>query len=306
MNFDCRDLKWRARDAVRAARPNARLMTLIYLLLTSGLSVVVGLFAADPFGRIFGLYQQGMPPERAIPLAIAGVGTAGLFANVLMAIFGLVLDFGYRSWCLNTARGESGEVGDLIDGFSMVGRILWLRVLVALYGFLWYIAIFMPALLGVMVGLLVPGLGALLSTAVFFAALAAWLSRILRYSMAVYCLADEPEMGASFALRRSCRMMTGHVKDFVLLQLSFLGWHLLNMVVVTAAEGAVIVLMGGTHLLLGTDPEAVALIGTSAAMSVALALASWPVDLWLKPYVTVSECKFYERLKTDSSESVPF
>ena len=94
MKIDRRDLKWRARDAVRAARPNARLMTLIYLLLTSGLSVVVGLFAADPFGRIFGLYQQGMPPERAIPLAIAGVGTAGLFANVLMAIFGLVLDFG--------------------------------------------------------------------------------------------------------------------------------------------------------------------------------------------------------------------
>lgn len=306
MKIDRRDLKWRARDAVRAARPNARLMTLLYLLLTSGVSVVVGLFAADPFGRIFGLYQQGMPPERAIPLAIAGVGTIGLFANVLMAIFGLVMDFGYRSWCLNTARGELGEVGDLIDGFSMVGRILWLRVLILLYGFLWYMAIFMPALLGVMAAILVPGLGQLLSTVVFFAALAAWLSRILRYSMAVYCMADEPEMGASFALRHSCWMMAGHVKDYVMLQLSFLGWHLLNMVVVTAAEGAVIALMGGTHLLLGADPEALAVIGTSAVMTIALTLASWPIDLWLKPYVTVSECKFYERLKTDSSESVPF
>lgn len=305
MKINRRDLKWRARDAVRAARPNARLMTFVYLLLTAGVSVVVSLFAADPLGGILGLYQQGMPLERAIPLAMAGVGSIGLFANILIAIFQLVLDFGYRSWCLNTARGESGELGDLIDGFSMVGRVLWLRILIVMYGFLWYLAIFMPALLGVMAGMLVPGIGLLVSTVVFMAAFVAWLSRILRYSMAIYCLADEPEMGASWALRRSRWMMGGQVGSYILLRLSFLGWHLLNMLLVTAVEGVVIVMMGGTHLLLGADPEALAVIGTSAAMTVALALASWPIDLWLKPYVTVSECKFYDQIK-GGAETVPF
>lgn len=305
MKFDRRDLKWRARDAVRAAQPNARLMTLLYLLLTSGVGVVVSLFAADPLGGVFGLYQQGMPLDRAIPLAIAGVGSIGLFANILMAIFGLVMDFGYRSWCLNTARGIPGEMGDLIDGFSMVGRILWLRVLILLYSFLWYLAIFMPALLGVMTGIRVPGFGPILVTVVFIVALVAWLTRVVRYSMAVYCLADEPEMGASWALRRSRRMMTGYVGQYIFLRLSFLGWHLLNMLLVTVVESVVIVLMGGTHLLTGTDPAALEIIGGSMVMTVALALASWPIDLWLKPYVTVSEGKFYDQIK-GGEETVSF
>lgn len=306
MNFDRRDLKWRARDAVRAAQPNARLITLLYLLLTSGVGVAVSLFAADPLGTVLGLYRQGMPLDRAIPLAIAGVGSIGLFANVLMAIFGVVMDFGYRRWCLNTARGIPGEMGDLIDGFAMVGRILWLRVLILLYGFLWYLAIFMPALLGVMAGMLVPGmLGLYLPTLVIVIAFVVWLTRVLRYSMAVYCLADEPEMGASWALRRSRHMMVGHVGQYIFLRLSFLGWHLLNMLFVTAVEGAVIALLGGPHLLLGADPEALAVIGTGVVMTIALTLASWPVDLWLKPYVTVTECKFYEQIKVEPY-AVPF
>lgn len=305
MKFDCRDLKWRARDAMRAARPKAWIMTLFYLLLTSGLSILVSLWAADPVGKVLDLYQQGLPPERAIPLAVAGVGSMGLFANILMAIFGLVMDFGYRRWCLNTTRGEPGELGDLIDGFSMVGRILWLRVLILLYSFLWYVAIFMPALLGVMAGMLVPGVGWFLSVGVFLLAAVAWLSRVARYSMATYCLADEPEMGASWALRRSRWMMAGQVRQYIFLRLSFLGWYFLNMLVVTAVEGMVIALLGGPHLLLGADPEALEIIGTGAVMTVALTLASWPLDLWLTPYVTMTECKFYEQIKS-GADTVPF
>lgn len=307
MKIDRRDLKWRARDAVGAARPNARLMTLVYLLLTSGVSVVVGLFTADPLGGILGLYQQGMPLDRAIPLAIAGVGSIGLFANILIAIFQLVLDFGYRSWCLNTARGESGEFGDLIDGFSMVGCILWLRILVLMYRFLWYLAIFMPAAFVIAVGMWIPSVvGLAVCVSAFVAAFVAWLSRILRYSMAIYCLADEPEMGASWALRRSRWIMEGRVKDYVLLMLSFLGWHLLSTVIVTAVESVVIIAMGGPHLLMGMDLEALELISNSAAMTVALTLASWPLGLWLKPYVTMTECKFYEQIKIGPSEQPPF
>lgn len=305
MKFDRRDLKWRARGAIRAARPNAQLMTLVYLLLTSGVSVVVSLFAADPLGEVLGLYQYGMPLDRAIPLAVAGVGSIGLFANILIAIFGLVMDFGYRSWCLSTARGEPGELGDLIDGFSMVGRILWLRILILVYSFLWYLAIFMPAFLGVMAAMSVPGIGFALTAAVFVVAFVAWLSRILRYSMATYCLADEPEMGASWALRRSRWMMAGQVRQYIFLRLSFLGLYFLNMLVVTAVEGVVIALLGGPHLLLGADPEALEIIGAGVVMTLALTLASWPVDLWLRPYVTVSECKFFDQIK-NGVETPPF
>lgn len=298
MKIDRRDLKWRARDAMRAARPNALLMTLVYLLFTAGLSLLVSMLATDPLGEVLHLYQQGLTLDRAIPLALAGVGGVGLFLNILVAICDLVMDFGYKRWCLNTARGKQGELSDLIEGFSMVGRILWLRVLVLVYSFLWYLVIFMPATLGVLIG-------PWASVVVFVIAFVAWVSRILRYSMAVYCLADEPELGASWALRRSWQMMQGRVKDYFVLRLSFLGWYLLGMLIVAGVERVVIAVVGGPHLLMGLDMEALELISNSTAMTVALALAACPLKLWLMPYVTMTECKFYDKIK-GGADTVPF
>ncbi len=296
MRIDRRDLKWRARDAMRAAWPNALFMTFIYLLLTTGLSSVVSWFAANPVGDVLHLYQQGVSLDRALPLALIAVGRMGLFLNILMAICGVVIDFGYKIWCLSTARGERGELSDLFGGFSMAGRILWLRVLILMYGFLWYLVIFMPAALGVLIGWFVPLVEPwVVSMVVFVVALVAWLFRVLRYAMAVYCLSDEPEMGASWALRRSRQMMQGRVKDYVLLMLSFIGWFFLGALIVTAVERVLAMTVGGVQMLV--DPQAAQAAGISVLISVLPALASWPLDLWLKPYVTMTECNFYEKIK---------
>lgn len=295
MRIDRRDLKWRARDAMRAACPNALFMTFLYLLLTSGLPSVVSWFVADPLGDVMHLYQQGITLDRALPLMLRMVGRMGLFLNILMAICGVVIDFGYRIWCLNTARGEQGAIGDLFDGFSMVGRILWLRVLILVYGFLWSLAIFMPALLGVLIGGLVPLIGPLISVAVFVLAVVACLSRVLRYSMADYCLADEPEMGASWALRRSRRMMEGRVKDYVVLLLSFLGWFVAMGLIVAALESVLFVVASMLHG--GAAPQAETGGVVWLLVSVLPTLASLPLGLWLKPYMTITECNFYEKIK---------
>ena len=304
MGINRKGLKWRARDAMRAARPNTTLMTLIYLLLTTGLSLLVGVLIADPLSRILHLYEQGVELVRAIPLAVAGIGSVGLFVNILLAVFGGVMDFGYRRWCLNATRGEQGEAGDLIDGFSMVGRILWLRILMLLYGFAWYLVIFMPALLFVMAGSLVPLMGPLVGTGVFVMAVLLFITRILRYSMAIYCLVDEPDKGATHALRRSRQMMAGRMRDYILLHLSFLGWRALGVFLGALVGGAVIALLGGGNLLT-MDLEALETIQNSVTMAVAVALAALPLDLWLTPYVTMTECKFYDQIK-GGAEIAPF
>jgi len=301
MRIDRRDLKWRARDAMRAACPNARFMTFLYLLLTTGLGGVASWFVADPVGNVLHLYGQGVALDRALPLALIAVGRMGIFLNILMAVFGVVINFGYKIWCLNTARSEPGELGDLFSGFSMVGRILWLRVLILVYGFLWYVAIFMPmGLLIVLVAgmsVVLPMLGVPLLVGAFLLAFALWFSRIARYAMAVYCLSDESEMGASWALRRSRRMMEGHVKDYFLLQLSFVGWYLLSMLIVTVVEHTIIAVVGGPQLLMSWDIEAIAQISSSTAVAAVLALAAWPLKLWLMPYITMTECNFYDKIK---------
>lgn len=295
MRIDRRDLKRRARDAMRAARPNPLFMTFIYLLLTAGLGGVVSWFAADPLGEVLYLYQQGVGLDRALPLALLAVGRMGVFLNILIAICGVVFDFGYRIWCLNTARGEQGDLSDLFGGFSMVGRILWLRILILIYSLLWYVAIFMPAAyIGLFTTLIMPT-NWVVPACVIALGVGIWLSRVLRYAMAPYCLADEPEKGASWALRRSRWMMEGRVKDYALLMLSFIGWLLLGGLIVTAVESALVMAMGGVQML--TDPQATQAVGSSVLVSVLPALASWPLELWLKPYVTMTECNFYEKIK---------
>ncbi len=50
------------------------------------------------------------------------------------------------------------------------------------------------------------------------------------YSQALLILTDNPDIGAREALRRSEEMMMGHKLDLFLLELSFIGWHLLALV----------------------------------------------------------------------------
>lgn len=47
------------------------------------------------------------------------------------------------------------------------------------------------------------------------------------YSMAMYILAENPEMGALEAIDRSKAMMDGHKMELFVLNLSFIGWYLL-------------------------------------------------------------------------------
>ena len=49
----------------------------------------------------------------------------------------------------------------------------------------------------------------------------------LAYSMAFFILADNPGMGGIEALKQSRQMMKGHKWQYFVLNLSFIGWHLL-------------------------------------------------------------------------------
>lgn len=52
--------------------------------------------------------------------------------------------------------------------------------------------------------------------------------KAMAYSMSMYILAENPQMPALEAINKSKQMMEGHKMDFFVLQLSFIGWHLLG------------------------------------------------------------------------------
>ena len=289
MRIHRRGLKREARLSMHRARPNACLMTLVYLLLTSGLSLLVGLVTADPLVEFLSFLLTGLDPDRAFMLTVSRVGTVGLFLNILMLIYNVVMDFSYSQWCLGTSRGGIGEFADLMSGFSMVGRVLALRVATLLYCFMWLVVILVPAWTAAMF-LAVMGLPVV---PILLAAVTLYFICILRYSMAIYCLMDEPEKGVFHALRSSLRLMRGRSVELFLLLLSFAGWYLLGGLI----SGVGVQIVSVVYALLGmAGAPALNMMG-DIIMTVVLALVSLPLYVWLTPYVTMTRCKYYDELK---------
>ena len=281
MYFDRPALKREAKQILRTARPHSFLVTLLYFLLTSGLSALIGLAVAHPLDLLASLAQQGLTPDRAILITFSDIGPVGLFLHILITVFGLVLSFGYNRWALTASRGEQANISDLIYGFSMVGKVLLLTVLSIGYCLLWALFLFMAgSLLMLVPTLLVPFLSPVITIIPFyilvFLGYALLVTRYLRCSMAPFILLDDPDLSALQALRQSLRIMNTQTSHLFFLYLSFIGWGLL-IVPITLLAG----LLGLALPLLST---VVTLIGTAA------------LNLWLKAYTTIALCRFYDGL----------
>ena len=101
MKIDRKGLKAQAKQAIRAAAPVFWLVTLVYLLLTEGLSTVVGWLA---------------PTFQPADLLWGGtVGWLSLFISILLTLYLWVMDFGYRLWALRVTRSQQAGYGTLLD-----------------------------------------------------------------------------------------------------------------------------------------------------------------------------------------------
>ena len=129
-----------------------------------------------------------------IALLVSLITGTGIGA-ILAPAFSLALCMIY----LNLTRGQKASVGDMFSGIQYLGKAWWLNILIAFFTMLWSWLFVIP---GIIKG--------------------------LSYSMATYILADNPELTAREALNESKRIMHGHKMDLFVLQLSFIGWHLLG------------------------------------------------------------------------------
>lgn len=301
-------LKREARRELAAARPNAMLMTLFYFLLTTGVSTVVEIFVDNPFLKMEELMQAGLELRQALSVALSGTGSMALFLTILIAIYSLVVDFGYTNWTMKASRGVYGERGDLISGFSMAGQVLLLYLELGVFCFLWYLAFFAPV---IFVLLFLGPMAEILSVPLVLVALVLFVMRILHYSMAPLCLIDDPEAGGMAAIRRSRDMMEGNCAVFFNLMFSFFGWYLLLALEVVLAEGAMIAIVNGRELMAAyMAGDLLALIdsinvGMSSNWTVLVVnLVVLPLNLWLTPYIAITHARYYDLLQTRELGSI--
>jgi len=229
--FNRTEAKWQAREAMRGSYPHPMLVTLVFVLLTTGVTSLITRFVADPFNMAYLYLLEGSyDPETIFRSVFTPARMAPFFGvELLLGLYQSVVGFGYVSYSLRLARGEQPGYRNLLDGFQMMGRVLAAQILMAVFVWLWVMLSTIPY--AVMFGVAVVLESRVLLTISFVLLLLPVVMSIvveLRYSLCSYFLLDNPDMGAMEAIRHSKEAMKGWKGSLFLLDLSFIGWLLLT------------------------------------------------------------------------------
>ena len=172
--IDRRALKQEMKELLRSAQVSARSMTALYLALVLVLNLVSGFTAAVLSG----------------PLAT--------FVSILTELMSSVLSCGFVVYCMAIRRRETAEYLTLFDGFTFVGKIILLNIVIYAFTTLWALLFVIPGIIAA-----------------------------YRYRFAIYNLCGDPSLGIMEALEMSKRQTYGYKSQLFFLDLSYLGWYLL-------------------------------------------------------------------------------
>lgn len=173
--IDRKHLKQEMKDLLRTAQVSPRGMACLYL----GLILVLNL--ADSF------------------ISIMDIGLPGTFVSILTGLMSMVLAAGFVMYCMAIRRGERAEYLTLFDGFSFVGKLILLNIVIYLFTMLWSMLFLIPGLIAA-----------------------------YRYRFALYNLYENPGIGVMEALEMSKRQTLGYKSQLFTLDLSYIGWFLLD------------------------------------------------------------------------------
>ena len=292
MEIDRRELKRQAREAIRGSRPSFWVVTLVYLLMTTGVSTLAGLLVPAP--------------------DTGNISLPALFLSILLSLYSTVVGFGFTLWSMWTSRKLSPGLGSLADGFSVALLVIMTSILIFLHMLAWSLLCIPVVWLVLIPVLLSPSLSFLVIPVLIAGIMifSYWVS--LRYALAYYLLADHPDHGAFAAVRRSVELTRGWKWEMFKLFFSFLGWELLDLLLYTLVLVQVLV-QGGFFQALSLEHYGAAyvlyqIILSYPSSALLLLLASIPVKLWLYPYRSVTMAGFYDarlRLQREGSVEMP-
>lgn len=135
-----------------------------------------------------------------VAAAAAFLASAGSTLNLLHFILGGVVQLGYCKFLLSQHDGREYAVKDLFSQFDRFGVGFVQRLLRNLYTYLWGLLFIIPGIV-----------------------------KSYSYAMTPFILADHPEMTAKQAIDASKEMMDGYKGELFVLELTFFGWDMLNI-----------------------------------------------------------------------------
>ena len=204
MIIDRTAAKLQAKQLIRESQPSMLTAALLYTLLTAligWLSLRLTGVDTNTMNEMLRLASEGNS-EAVMEMMTKATPSAGAsLIDSLLRLAMAVVGVGFSLFVMNSVRRSQPALGNLLDGFGMFPRVLFLIVLQIVLIFLWSLLLVIPGIIAA-----------------------------YRYSFAVYVMIDHPEMSAMDCLRESKRLTTGYKRQLFLLDLSFILWFLLTMI----------------------------------------------------------------------------
>lgn len=187
--IDRAQAKQAARNCMRTARISPYQIGVLYIVIAFALSAF-----EETMMRLFGVpYYLDVYTMIRIPSGI------NCFIAILVSLLSITLEAGFVTYCLGIRRGKEMPLTTLFDGFSIVGKVILLNIVMGIFIFLWSLLFFIPGIIAA-----------------------------YRYSFALYNLLENPDIGIMEAIRLSKEQTRGYKWDLFVLDLSFLGWFILD------------------------------------------------------------------------------
>lgn len=194
--------KQRAKDIIRGSRPNMLYAGLIYTLLGAligYLSLRLTGVDYDTMTKIMQATAAGRTDAAMNLLSKSVPGPGESVIDLLLQLAMAIVGVGFVLFTLNTIRRTGPDLANLLDGFGLMPRVLFLIILEYVFIALWSILFVVPGVIAA-----------------------------YRYSLAVYIMIDHPEKSAMECIRESKRMTYGYKGQLFMLDLSFLLWLFLS------------------------------------------------------------------------------
>ena len=330
MNYQRAQFKQEVKQAIKSTTPRPMWVTLVYTVLVAAgswlLSVIIravtgtGSITTQLTQQFANLLEMGYDPTEAVQellftfgaqlgrlIAVLSVGS--MLLSVLTSLWSGLMGIGYQNYCRRVVRLDQPKMGALFSGFPMIGKAVLTRFLVWVFSTLWTLLFCVGLVLVVLLGSVFIEKAAAVSVILWilgyiaFIVLELWLT--LRYAMTNYVLLDTGDYGLD-AITASKTMMKGHKWQLFVLFLSFIGWYLIQLAVfVVAAVLTAVLGAGAAGSIMGGSVSYGALAGLLGGLIVVWVVAGvaiWLLNLWLQPYITCCEAKFYYLLKGEESQ----
>ena len=314
-------LKEEVKQAMRGTRPRPMWIALLFSLILGVGAWLINSLIGAVFGigtltrAVNALLVSGYGVEEAfrqllwaygpqLAAVISSLLACCLIASLLSWLWSGLMNVGFKGYCLSMTRQEQPSVGKLFCGFPLVGKVLLTRLLVwvfiTLWSLLYAVGFAVVAVIGALLAESVPALSAILFILGYIAVLVLEVRLTLRYALTDYVLLDQDKYGLE-AVTESKLMMKGNKGRLFMLQLSFIGWYLVEFAIILVGVLAVVLIcLPAIGSLTAHGLSFGVLAGAAGGVILVLLLVgvgSLLFSSWLAPYVTGAYARFYEFLK---------